>query len=740
MESSMRIRPLAIVATLILLGAGATSVPVYASDWPSWRGRAQTGVSPDTGLLSSWSKEGDSLIWRQDFVGRSTPVVFDGRACAIGRVGDGVGRQEMVACYDAGSGVPLWEDRFNVFHTTIPFSRVGWASPVGDPDTGYLYVHGVGGLLNCYDRKGKIVWSRSLTEMDGRISGYGGRIHSPIIDEDRLILSFSSVGWGKQGPPRHRYFAFDKMTGEVQWVAVPGGRPRTMTTYTIPVVTVINGQRLLIDGNGDGAVYAMKARTGEVVWKFELSKLGLNSSVVVDGTRVYASMRNENIDEGSMGRVVCIDGTGEGDVTKTHEVWRGNEIKAGYASPLVHDGVVYVIDDSGNMHALHAGTGETLWEHSLGTVGKGSPVWADGKIFAPEVNGNFHILQPGRDGVTSLDVEHLTMPDGRYAEIYGSPAIAYGRIYLTTEEGFYCIGDQKAAFSPALGEPVALDSESAPADPAPAFLHVSPTEVIARPGEPVQFRVKAYDAHGRFLGEPEGSWELAGLDGKIDVSGRFTPNPKGGFQGGEVTARVGSLRAAARLRVFPSLPWSEDFQSWQVGDHPSLWPGGAGRFTVEDLDGSKVLAKRFVGRGLERQSLYIGTPDMSGYTIQADLRGTKKGRRRPDMGLIAGRYTLDLMGNHQRLQIRDWAELRLEHHLPFPWEVDTWYTMKLRVEVKDGKAAVLGKVWPKAQEEPDGWTIRVEDPYPNPTGSPGLYGYSPTTIYYDNVKVTETKQ
>jgi hypothetical protein len=198
MESSMRIRTLAIVATCILLGAGVISIPADASDWPSWRGRAQTGVSPDTGVVSSWSKEGDNLIWRHDFAGRSTPVVFDGRACAIGRVGDGVDKQEMVACFDAGSGKPLWEDRFNVFHTTIPFSRVGWASPVGDPDTGYLYVHGVGGLLNCYDRKGKIVWSRSLTELYGRISGYGGRIHSPIIDEDRLILSFSSVGWGKQ--------------------------------------------------------------------------------------------------------------------------------------------------------------------------------------------------------------------------------------------------------------------------------------------------------------------------------------------------------------------------------------------------------------------------------------------------------------------------------------------------------------------------------------------------------------
>jgi outer membrane protein assembly factor BamB len=739
MESSMRMRPLAIMATCILLGAGGLSSPAGAADWPSWRGRSQVGVSTDTGLVSSWSREGDNLIWRHDFTGRSTPVVFDGRACAVGRVGDGVDKQEVVACYDAGSGKPLWEDRFNVFHTTVPFSRVGWANPLGDPETGYLYVHGVSGLLNCYDRKGAIVWSRSLTELHGNITGYGGRIHSPIIDEDRLILSFSNSGWGAQGPPRHRYFAFDKMSGAVQWVATPGGAPRTMTTYTNPVVAVIDGQRLLIDGNSDGSVYALKARSGEVVWKFELSKQGLNSSVVVDGNRVYASSSDENIDEGSMGRVVCIDGTGRGDVTRTHEVWRANELKVGYASPLVHDGRLYVIDDSGNMNALDADTGKVLWEFSLGTVGKGSPVWADGKIFATEVNGNFHIIKDGTDGPQSLDLEHLAMPDGRYAEIYGSPAIAYGRIYVTTEEGFYCIGDKSSPYSPAPGEPVALGIETAPADPAPAVLQVVPTEVDARPGEPLQFRVRTYDAQGRYLGELEAAWELAGVAGKIDATGRFIPATEGRLRAGEIKARVGALQAAARVRVFPPLPWSEDFESFKTGDHPSFWPGGAARFTVEELDGNKVLAKPFADQGLERQNLFMGTPEMRGYTIQADLRGTKKGRRRPDVGLIAGRYTLDLMGNHQRLQIRDWAELRIERRIPFPWDADTWYTMKLRVAVAGNKATVLGKVWPAGQEEPGDWTIRLEDPHPNRTGSPGLYGYSPTTIYFDNIKVTETR-
>ena len=41
----------------------------------------------------------------------------------------------------------------------------------------------------------------------------------------------------------------------------------------------------------------------------------------------------------------------------------------------------------------------------------------------------------------------------------------------------------------------------------------------------------------------------------------------------------------------------------------------------------------------------------------------------------------------------------------------------------------------KGEPEPEEWTIIVEDPLPNREGSPGIYGYSPAEIYYDNLKV-----
>ncbi len=708
--------------------------PAQGADWPGWRGPRQTGAAAEGGLVSTWSVEGENLVWKAEFSGRSTPVVLNSRVYVIGRVGQGITEQERVACFDAATGELLWEHRFNVFHTTIPHNRVGWASLVGDPETGQIYAHGVQGLLYCFAADGRILWSRSLTEEFGRISGYGGRTHTPVVDEDLIFISYLNLGWGDQVIPRHRYFAFDKNSGGLVWVSTPGGRPRD-TTYSVPVVAVVDGRRLLIGGNADGGVYAMEVRTGKKVWSFQLSKRGINSSVVVDGTRVYAAHSEENLDNTAMGRVVCIDATGRGDITRTHEVWRRDELQVGYTSPMVHDGRLYVVDNSANLHSLDAATGRDYWHHSLGTVGKGSPVWADGKLYATEVNGGFQILAPGEDQVRALDAEKITTPEGRPAEIYGSPAIAYGRIYFATEEGLYCLGDKKARFSPA-PSPAPERSEEPPDGTATtAHIQVVPAEVLAVPGEAVQFGVRGFDEKGRFLGARRAAWTLQGLAGAVEGNIlKLDESPAA--QAGTLVARVGELEGRARVRVVPALPWSEDFEEVEPGKNPAYWVGAGSKFKVEDREGNRVLVKPPAPRGLHRSNVYLGPPSMTGYTIQADLLGTRKKRNRPDMGLIAQRYTLDLMGNHQRLQVRSWAaDLRMAKTVDFQWEMDVWYTLKMKVDIVGDKAVVRGKVWRREAAEPAEWTIEAEDPLPNREGSPGLYGYSAADIYYDNVKV-----
>ncbi len=185
---------LSLLTLLLALAAGGWA---GGGDWPSWRGPDQTGTARDTGLISSWEVDGENQIWRADFTGRSTPVVFDGRVCAIGRIekeGRHISKAELIACFDAQTGALLWQREMPVFLTTVPFTRAGWASLAADPETGYLFSHGVGGTFAAFDSQGNTVWEHSLTEEFSRFSVYGGRTHTHVVDGDLIILSFWVVG------------------------------------------------------------------------------------------------------------------------------------------------------------------------------------------------------------------------------------------------------------------------------------------------------------------------------------------------------------------------------------------------------------------------------------------------------------------------------------------------------------------------------------------------------------------
>ncbi len=710
-----------------------------ASDWPSWRGPSGDSISTSTGLISSWSQDGSNLLWSIPFTGRSTPIILGQRVCSNGRIGEGVHRQEMVACFDVEDGRRLWEYRFNVYLTTVPWNRVGWANISGDPETGYIFSQGVGGTLLCLDEEGQLVWSRSLAEDFGFFSGYGGRTQTPVVDEKRLIVTFVSGSWGDWSAPRHRTFAFNKYTGDLLWVATPGQRPADLNTQSTPVIATINSQRLLIQGNADGSICAIQARTGKPVWRFRLSKRGLNTSVVVSGETVYATHSEENLNGGPMGAVVAIDATGAGDVTTTHQKWRTN-IAAGFSSPLLKDGKLFVVDNSANLHCLNASDGTKMMDFSIGTVGKGSPVWAEGKIFVTEVNGRFHILGFKDEKLISLDEEILTVKTGRYAEIYGSPAIAHGRIFFVTEEGLYCLGYRSSPLQ--INDlPLLSSTVTTPTPGDIATIRVLPAEVRMSPGETKLFQVHAFDSLGLSVGKKTANWTLKGLTGSVNWKGEMNAEKTFDRQVGVIRAQVGALTAKARVRVFSGPQLEEDFQSTPVGHRPDYFLGGLVHFSVESNGkGNHFLVKKPASRGIHRHRTFIGPSDWNSYTIEADMRATRTSRKVPDMGLINSGYTMDLMGVHQQIQIRSWtAERRMSKSVPFHWVANRWYRVKLSVEASEKLAIVRGKVWLREKPEPNGWTIIVEDPHPISSGSPALFGNSPTPVHYDNVRINKNR-
>ncbi|MEZ6068926.1 MAG: PQQ-binding-like beta-propeller repeat protein [Pirellulales bacterium] len=703
-------------------------------DWTSWRGPYQNGVSLETGLVDSWSPDGENLIWaNEEMGGISTPIVMHGRVYMINRAAAGTPEEgERVVCADAATGETLWENRFNVFSSDVPGERVGWASLVGDPVGERIYAQGVGDLFLCIDANtGETVWSRSLSEELGFLSTYGGRTNTPVLFDDLVITSSVVIGWGDKAKPSHQLVAMDKNTGEIVWFN--GTRPLPDdTTYSTPVIAVINGQALMIFGSGDGGVYAFQPRTGKEVWNYQFSRRGLNVSPIVDEAgRVYMGQSEENMDDVTMGAVVALDGTLTGDLAANGgELWIIKELMVGKSSPLLVDGKLYVAEDRGGLDVVDVATGQTLLDRpkKLGTVMRASLLYADGKIYANEANGRLWILRPG--GPDGVEVVHTQRLKGDSCN--GSPIVSHGRIYIPTGQALYCIGDPDAetGVNPAPPQP-----QEAPVtdDPEPAWVQVVPAEALVRPGDEIDYRVRLFNARGQRVDDAPAEFSVAG-GGQIDAStGTFTAEDQGHYAV-TVTAKVGDLSGSARVRVVPDLPWQFDFSAGEV---PITWVGARYRHQIRDVDGNPVMVKvTTIPKGTRSQA-FMGQTDLHDYTIEADVRGSIRDDKMPDIGLVAQRYTFDMMGASRQLQIRTWApQLRMAVNVPFEWQPDVWYRMKLRAENQDVVAVISGKVWPRDEPEPDEWTITATDTSPNRVGSPGLFGNATDAeIFLDNIVV-----
>jgi outer membrane protein assembly factor BamB len=724
-----------LAAALILLALSADGA-LALGDWTDWRGPLRDGSSPEKNLPVKWSPMGDNLAWKVPFGGRSTPIVMGDKLFLQNSVGKGETLQERIQCFNADTGKLLWEHKFNVYLSDVPPHRVGWASPVGDPSTGNIYVLGSGGPLLALSNDGKLLWERSLGEDFGLLTTHGGRTVSPIIENDVVIVSGITFGWGDHSRGAHRFMAFDKRTGETVWVSSPGGRPYD-TTYAPPIVANVGGTRLLIQGASDGATYALKVGTGELVWKYIVSKRGLNTGVVVHGTTALITHSEENLDSSEMGMIAAVDAMAKGDIGKEQIKWSIKGFQGGFSSPVIDGDRLYQIDNGANLAAFDIATGKQLWLLNLGTIQKASPVLADGKLYVGTENGKFFILKPSATGAEILDQDQL----GTEAEpeaIIASAAVSRGRVYFVTEKALYSIGKQRDT-----AEPIVKIVEP-PVSPGPvAHVQVVPTELVLKPGESVSFRVRLFDQQGRFLREEkQATWVLDKLPGKVSEQGQFTAGTETAPQAGLVKATVGDVTGAARVRVIPPLPWSEDFNAYGANTVPAHWVNAGLKYIVREVDGQKVLVKTTEGSSLlSRARAFFGPSDLSNYTVEVDMRATEKRRQTGDAGVIAQRYALVLFGNSQKLELQPWQpETARTVSVPFAWKADTWYRMKLQVErLPDGRVRARGKVWLTAETEPAAWMIERVDAIPNLQGSPGIFGAAPAEIFFDNLKVYANK-
>ncbi|MCE9568180.1 MAG: PQQ-binding-like beta-propeller repeat protein [Planctomycetes bacterium] len=741
------------------------------ADWIHWRGPEMNGHSKETKLPGEFEpgagKKGN-VVWSAPYGGRCAPLVMDGRVYVLQGTGVGLEESEQMVCVDEKTGKLLWTYRVNVFHTDIVSTRLAWAPLTGDPATGYVYAQTTGGFLLCLDKTGKLVWQHSLTEEYGRASGYGGRIPAPIFDSGLVIVGMVSSSWGDFARGTNRYVAFDGKTGEVVWWH-DAGFPSKETYCSHPVIGVINGQRILVSGGADGYLHAIKVRTGERVWTYQICSGAANGAPLIDGNLVYATHGDENPDGGPYGRLICLDASKIDKNGKPTVVWDFRKsIRFGLASPAIADGRIYAPDDAGDLHCFNAKTGKPLWKYRYANEVRGSPLVADGKVYIMDVQRRMMIITLKGNEAPDPDETfeyRFKEPKGIYSETNGTPIAVNGHVYFVSAANLFCLGLPDA--KPETVKYTPMPEETPFKEGAIAGVRLFPADVVMKPGEKVQFKVIYVDANGREVkdsrADTKGTWSIVTpaktptgaqpppLAGKLSDTGELTLGPLPAQQG-YIEFESGEFKSPrARVRVAPSTTWKQDFEKSPPGSSPAGWVNANGKFTVEKLaDGNIVLSKNNDNPRppLAKANAYITMPDSANYTIQADLMGTEVRGGLADFGLINSRYTLVLDGKtdpdskKRQLRLISWeARPRITKVIDFDWQPNVWYTAKLSIEHKEKTAIVRGKVWKRGDAEPAAWTVELEDPSPNRVGSAGLYGYvTNATVgapgancYYDNI-------
>jgi outer membrane protein assembly factor BamB len=119
------------------------------------------------------------------------------------------------------------------------------------------------------------------------------------------------------------------------------------------------------------------------------------------------------------------------------QVWRVDKGFEGVIpSPVIYDGIVYVVKNGGILTAFDAKTGERAKTGRLpGALGgyAASPVVADGLLYLASEEGKISVVRPGREW-EAIRVNDLG------EEIYATPALSKGFIFVRTGQALYCFG------------------------------------------------------------------------------------------------------------------------------------------------------------------------------------------------------------------------------------------------------------------------------------------------------------
>ncbi len=451
-----------------------------AGSWSRFRGPNGSGVAETTPLPLRFDGE-HHVVWKTPLPpGHSSPVLSADRVF-VTAFEQG---QLFTLAVDRATGEVLWRRQAPRPRAETLDTRNNPAAPSPATDGERVVVFFADFGLLAYDLDGEELWRMPLAPFDN-LYGMGA---SPVLHDGKVLLvcdqrtdsyllavdaatgrqlwrvdrpeaassHATPIIWtSPQGEPQlivvgsFLLSGYSVQTGDRRWwvrgmihemksVPVVGDGVVYVNGYGSPlndpdnVIDVGSFEQALTvsDADADGRLTSEELPEGRAKRRFGMSDLDRDGTL---DQRDWDYFRNSMAMTNGM---FAIRLGGSGDMTAESFLWIYSRAVPQLPSPLLYQGLLYMINDGGIVTILDPSTGERLDQGRIpGAVDQfyASPVAADGKIYMVSELGKVAVLRPGPvlEVLAVNDLDDLA---------YGTPAIADGRIYIRTRETLYAFG------------------------------------------------------------------------------------------------------------------------------------------------------------------------------------------------------------------------------------------------------------------------------------------------------------
>lgn len=493
------------LAVSILMFEG-TLPRTQAEDWPQFRGPNSTGISTSTKPLPVKFSPTENVKWSAaigDGVG--SPAIAAGRVFVSGMTSketvslfafeEATGKKLWQRDWPAGELPEIHEtnsqasaspaadaDRVYFYFSTLGLVTVDaatgkdvWQAPLPTPFFVMKWGPGISPVLYrdlvifcqdddlhpaiyAFDKKtGKLRWQDVRFDM---AVNYSHPVVCTTDGRDDIVVAGTGMLIG-----------YDPETGKRRWFAKTLLRNIKTTPVCLDGIIYVSLQSggianqwlasvdQIKTGNNDGKVqkeeiqaFVGKTPVPEAFYKRTFERGDLNKDGVLEGREIdLAFLHPDNFAGASYTQlgekaaeqyIMAVRGGGEGDVTKTHVLWRHPTKHTDHVvSPLISDGRMFLLKEGGISTVFETKKGEPVRAAKrLGATGSfyASPVTGDGKIYLCGDNGKVTVLK------NNAEYEELAIND-MGESIVATPAIADGQLFVRTRTKVFCIGDSPVA-------------------------------------------------------------------------------------------------------------------------------------------------------------------------------------------------------------------------------------------------------------------------------------------------------